>query len=588
MNWIINKNIDEEKAKDIANALKIPQKIAEVFVNRGFDLDDVKKFLDFKEVNIPDIASLSDAMVAVNRIGEATNLGEHIVVYADYDADGTCACSVMVRALRHLGAKVDYYTNDRFKQGFGMKVDGVKELIKKYPNVSLIVTVDNGIVAFDAADYIKEQGIDLIITDHHEPSVDGLLPEALAVVDHKRFDDKYPFKELCGTGIAYRLMKKLYEEMGESLDYIYDLLPLVAVGTVADCVSMTEENRYYVKLGLSKMGNSIIPAFAILSELFKVKVYNEDTIGFYFGPMINSSSRLIGNAIKPIEFFTSDDIAVVQALGDELFTINEQRKSMTDEQMKKAEEIVENLGKANNEVIVVYEPTFAEGLVGIIAGRITEKYRKPSIVFTDNEEFIKGSARSVEGFNIKEAFDALAENIYNYGGHAMAAGITLEPNDLDMFEELLNNYANGKVPTQNTDIAIDISLDSPDEITLDLLNGYNEYLRPFGTDWAIAKVRVGGWDLSNPDVAPNIPTIRALKDVHLKVTNRFNNADFGLLNFNTGITELKELLKLPEDYDLTGAFFSEKLEAIGEMDINVFKGNISFQFIVKDGMRIQE
>lgn len=580
--WVIKTTQIQKEASEIAKNLNISEKVAQIFVERGLNTTQkVKEFLDFDETDIPDISLLMDSDKAINRIEEAVNLGEHIVIYADYDADGTCACSIMIRALRHLGAHVDYYTNDRLRQGFGMKVDGVDEILARYPDVSLIVTVDNGIVAFDAAEHIAKKHIDLIITDHHEPDASGTLPMALAVVDHKRYDDKYPFKEICGTGIAYRLMKALYEQRGEKMDYIYDLLPLVAVGTVADCVSMTGENRYYVKQGLRKMGEETIPAFGVLSSLFKVKQYNEDTIGFYFGPMINSSSRLVGNAMKPIKFFTSDDADEVLNLGTELYELNEKRKTLTVEKTDLAESMVESQNKSNNNVIVLYDPSFEEGIVGIIAGRITEKYHKPSIVFTDNDGRLKGSARSVEGFNIKEAFDELAAIIVNYGGHAMAAGITIEPEDLDEFDTFINNYADGKIPEAKDDIEIGLSLDSPDEINTQLLDSYNNYLRPFGTDWPVVKTRVGGWS-----VGPN--SVRALKDIHLKITNTLDYTDYGLLMFNDGVEYLNNLLGCDILTD-TSSCPVETLEGIGEFDINVFKGNISYQFIVKDGqLRIQK
>lgn len=595
-NWIIKDSSDNTAIQEIATSLHLNEKIAKVFVERGFkNSKDVKEFMDFNESDIPDIDLLMDSKIALDRIEEAVNLGEHIIIYADYDADGTCACSVMVRALRNLKARVDYYTNDRLTQGFGMKVEGVEEILRLYPDVSLIITVDNGIVAFEAAEYISKHNIDLIITDHHEPDMSGLLPDALAVVDHKRYDDKYPFKELCGTGIAYRLMKALYERRGEKMDYIYNLLPLVALGTVADCVSMTKENRYYVKQGIKKMGEENIPAFPVLSSLFKIKQYNEDTIGFYYGPMINSSSRLDGNAMKPIKFFTSDNADEVQKIGEYLYELNNTRKELTIEQTERAEEIIKSQNKQNDDIIIVYEPSFNEGIVGIIAGRITEEYHKPSIVFTNNNGRLKGSARSVEGFNIKEAFDEVQDLIFAYGGHAMAAGITIEEENLDEFTLLLNNNAYGKIKQSSDDIVIELSLDSPSEIDTSIIDGFNEFLRPFGTDWPVVKTRVGGWKTKefNPWSNEEESSIAILKDVHLKITNnlmdKYNSiTKYSLLMFNTGKEYFEQITNKDLDSYMNSGD-SDILEAIGEFDINVFKGNISYQLIVKDGeLRIQK
>ena len=567
---------DKAKAQKISKDLNMSEKIAGIFVARGMDTTaKVKEFIDFNQKDVPDISLLKDADIAVDRIGEAIMNNEHIVIYADYDADGTCAASVMIRGLRNLGANVDYYTNDRLRQGFGMKVDGVKEILSTYSDISLIITVDNGIVAFDAAEYIRKQGIDLIITDHHEPDANGLLPEALAVVDHKRLDDKYPFKELCGTGIAYRLMEDLYTKIGKKLDYVYELLPLVALGTVADCVSMTGENRYYTKIGLSWMGKDTIPAFKVLSELFAVKAYTEDTVGFYYGPMINASSRLDGNAMKPIRFFTTDDYDEAMKLGMELFETNNERKEISNESEQVALDQIEKEGKENDNVIIVYDPSFKEGIIGIIAGRITEKYGKPSIVFTDNGTNLKGSARSVESFNIKESFDALADTIVNYGGHAMAAGITIDKSDLDLFTKQINLYAEGKVVAHEEDILVDLNLETPNEMDIKVFDDFNKYLRPFGTDWPKAKVRVGGWAL-------NVNTVRALKDIHLKV----QNGGYSLLFFNTGVDFANELTN--SDI-LVNKVTPCTLEAIGDFDINVFKGNVTYQLIVQDNnLKIQK
>lgn len=551
--------------KEICNHFNLLPAIADVLIQKGYNsIEKVQAFLDFNEATIPDALLMPDMQSAVNRISQAIILDEKAVVYADTDCDGASAGAIVVNCLKNLGLNVNYFTNDRFKEGFGMKVAGVKRLLAEFPDTQLIITVDNGVVAFDATDYLNSLGIDVIITDHHEPDLSGCIPNAIAVVDNKRADSRYPFKDLCGAGVAYRLMQEVYKKNGYDMKVVLNQLPIVALATVADCVPLVDENRYYVKEGIRLMGQPNQIVFNVLCELMKVQEPNEETFGFYIGPMINSSARLTGNALIPIKLLTSNNYDEIYSLANKLIQLNESRKLKTTEQSIIADEIIQSKNLDAYPLIMISDSRFDEGIVGIIAGRITEMYKKPAIVFTNHNSNIKGSARSVENFNIKEAFDALEENIISYGGHSMAAGIEIDPNNFDKLYQKLNYLAN-KVVVNNfsNDIIVNTSI-SPSELNIQFVDQYNQILRPFGIGFEPINLALKNF---------NVDETRVLKDVHLKLSNCFCS----VLWFNTGAEEYKNLNS------------PKKIDILGTPGINVFKGNVSYQFLVnKDKNSVRE
>lgn len=570
MEWQLPKEMD---VKNICKNLKMNKKIANVFANRNMSEKDIKDFLNFSEKDIPSFYEMKDSKKLVEELIEIINLQLKTVIMTDHDADGITGGSLAYLALKYLGAIVEIHTNNKFVEGYGMKKESVDAILKKWPDTQVILTVDNGIVSFDAVEYAKEKGLKVLITDHHLPSEDGKLPNADAVVDHKRLDDNYPFKEICGVAIVYKLMQELYKEMGKELDYVYSLLPLVCIGTIADCMEMKNENRYYVKEGLKMFGNSNIPAINVLSELFNIKTYNEETVAFYYAPCLNASARVTGEAKKAIDFFLTQDDEKAKALGIDLFNINEKRKKLASEQTDMAIEQIVEENLDSDKVIVLLSPKFSEGIVGIIAGHITEQFNKPAVVFTENNGTLKGSARSIESFNIKNAFDNLKDLTLNYGGHAMAAGISIDKSNLVEFRKKINELAKDLEIKEKDNYNIEINLENPDEISLDFIEDFNNYLRPFGPGWEKPLIRVGNF-------VADYNTVKYLKDVHLKVTNTLNEKDYSLLMFNTGAEFYKNLTK-----NLNGP---QKLEAIGNVDVNVFRGDVSYQVIVNDKLlRVQ-
>lgn len=547
----------QEASNNLQRELGYSASIADILVNRGLDTKEkVQNFMDFNESNIPDLNLLPDITKAVERIRKAQFLNEHVGVYTDYDADGATSGSILVNGLRGLGIQTDFFTNDRFIEGFGMKPEGLRRFIKKYPDIKLIITSDNGIVAFDAVEEAKKMGIDVIITDHHEPDASGKIPDAIAVIDCKRYDNTYPFTECCGAGVAYKLIKKLYDELNGNPEILQKQLPLVALGTVADCMPLIEDNRFYVKEGLKLIGKSKI--FNEFAYQLKINKFDEETLGFYLGPICNAQSRLRGNALLPISLFTcnENDTDFIKNAVEELINVNNERKLYTEEEFEKAEEIIKQNNLDSKNIIIVQDDSFKEGIVGIIAGRIVEKYNKPAIVFARTEgSTFKGSARSVEGLHIKEAFDKLADLILSYGGHAMAAGISIDEANFNILYKELDKMTQGINTQQNSNEIVIDAIIEPRDVNMKLIDEI-ELLKPFGEGWAPITFEIKNYIVEDK---------RLMKDIHLKLVNK----DLNALIFNVGADIDKTINKM------------DNISLIGVPKANVFNGNVSYDVILK-------
>lgn len=532
--------------------------VLQILMNRGFSKEEeIETFLFGDLRHLHDPRMLKDAEKATDIIMEAIQNGKKIVVYGDYDCDGICSTVVMTSSLRQLGGKVEYYTNNRFIHGYGMCPEGVNEILSQHPDTQLIVTVDNGIMAHEGIQYAKEKGLTVVVTDHHDPG--DTLPQADAVVNPKRKDCSYPFKELCGAGLAFKLLLLLYWKMNKPLKWVYDTLDIVALATVGDIVPLLDENRILVKKGLEKIRAEDRLVFKMLREVTNSKVVNaHDTLAFYYAPLINSIGRLDGDPKPAIDMFFDNDEQSVRETIEYLKQINETRKSMTNEQYEIAEKKLAQKGL--KPVLVVYHPDFHEGVVGLIASRLKEKYHRPVFVLAKHHDIIKGSGRSIDGFHLKETLMELAERsfILGGGGHAKACGVSLSEKMLDSFETFLNEKANQCLTQEDFQkkYYIDYVLD-PHEIDLDFLESLKQ-LEPFG------------------EAFPK--PIFALDSFNVKQV------------FTMG--ERQQHLKLISDnlslIAWNGASLYEKLErpscvtALGYPQLNIWNNEVYFQFVVED------
>lgn len=454
---------------------------------------------DLNKIHSPYL--MKDIENACEIIEKAIANNKKIEVVGDYDIDGVCSGNILVQGLEELGADVVFDVPDRIEDGYGINQTIIK---KAYDSgIELIVTCDNGIAAIDAVDYAKNIGLEIVVTDHHEihhieegGEVKYLIPNADAVINPKQPDDEYPFREMCGAGVAYKLIWALFDRKGYKKEQWEKYLELVAIATIGDVVELVDENRIMTIEGLKKLNNTRNLGLKKLIEKTELegKKIASYHIGFVLGPCLNAGGRL-DSAKKSFELLHTRDINRADVLAIELKKLNDERKEMTNDGVKRVVDIIETDNQYKNEnVLVVYVPDCHESIVGIIAGRIREKYNKPVFVLTDAKDGIKGSGRSIEEYNMFEELVKCRYIFQKFGGHPMAAGISLEKGRFDELRMALNN--NSKLTEEDLCRKIWIDVPMPfDYITYDLVKQL-EKLEPFGKgnekpSFAQKNVRIG-------------------------------------------------------------------------------------------------
>ena len=569
-----------EKEKEQLNNLKNNERLyslsssaIDVLYNRGFKtVEEIEKHLFSTLNDIHPSYLLKDSDKFVEIVSEAIRNGDEIVNYSDYDSDGVTSSAITVRAIRNAGGKINYYTNNRFIEGYGITPKGVDNMLELYPNTKLIITTDNGIVAYEGIKYANSLGLKVIVTDHHEPG--ETLPEALAIVNPKRKDCPYPFDGLCGVGVMFKLLIQLYWEMDLDLNYIYDLLDIVAVGTVGDLVPLIDENRIFVKEGIKRVKREDRLVFRKLREALQITKVDEETFGFTYCPILNALGRIDGSPEDAIELLVTDDEQRIDEIISQLVKLNETRKELTKQQENFSIDLVEKMPELPK-VIVLYDESFHEGVVGLVAGRLKEKYNRPTIVLAPHTKEIinpdgskrivkifKGSARSIEGFHIKEVFDMLKSHLLGYGGHSMAGGLSVSEDSLSDFILAINDKASELlseddfVKIVNIDTAI-----SAKDVTVELIEEF-DLLKPFGMNFP--KPRFGLKDfkvdlskITSPYVGKDNSTLRLISDTNLTLM---------MFKFASLYKDLNE---------------PSCLKAVGMPSLNVFRGMTSAQFIVE-------
>lgn len=543
------KNLNKRKWINLSGDGKsITDKVMDI---RG--IKDKEFFLKGRTHNMHDISLLNDGEKAGKIIKETIAKNGKIVVFSDYDTDGASAASVSYLMLKELGADVDYYTNNRFKQGYGICISGVDEIKELYPNISLIITADNGIVAFEQAKYVKSLGIQLIITDHHDPSATGGLPEADAVVNPKRLDSTYPFGGICGATVIWKVIRELYDDKREANKY----LDILAISTVGDVVPLVDENRIIVKEGLKLLNNNSRKSLSILRELTNTtEISSHFTLGFVYSPIFNAISRIHGIITPVIDMLVSDDEEFIRKEAEKLIGINNDRKELTTSQLEKAEEELEK--KGIKEVIVLFHEDFHEGIVGLIAGRLKEKYHRPAFILTrsDDGQSIKGSARSIEGYNIKECLDGCSDLLLGYGGHAMAGGLSLKEENLEKLEEALIKLSKQLLTDEDyVKKYYYIDILKEEEINMELIEELKE-LEPYGASFEKPLIMLKDFKVRR------MFTMGKEKE-HLKLTGD-----------NLSLIAWRQV----EHYENRGKPLA--VTALGYPEVNVYNNNVNIQFMI--------
>lgn len=498
----MNIHIDDTHCVDASDVSAISGNgvLNAILKNRGITSDeDVDMFLHGDISMIHDPALMKDASKAAEVIVRHIKAGTKICIYSDFDADGFGALVAAVQLLQRVGANVCHFTNSR-AIGFGMKEAGVNEMLSLHPDVKLVVTCDNGVVSFEATDMLNAKGIEVVITDHHEPSADGILPNALAVVDPKRKDDTYPFKGLCGAGVIWKVMMLVYEQLGRKREETYDMLDVVSLSTVVDVVPLVNENRLIVKEGLRQINGTCRHEWDILREVnsdFRKKITDISAVdfGFTFGPQVNACSRMLGNIEVPANLFLASTEEEKKEAAEKMRDINIERKSKTKDQTERAFTLANGLD--GSPVVIVSSEIFDPGIVGLVAGNLKEAFWAPAIAFTpdpDNPSNLRGSGRSIEGFKMKSVLDEINNQypglLVGYGGHDMACGLTIKAEDLDRFELAMNIKATEIMSAEDYWMQVIVDVDVHDDESANFVADTLDELEPYGCEFPRPVVRL--------------------------------------------------------------------------------------------------
>lgn len=482
--FLYNKKKEYNEILSLNLSSKISKFQAVLLANRHLtNREEIVDFLDPSLDKIHDPFLMRDMDKAVDLVINAIENENNIRIIGDYDQDGNSATMTLIDGLRYFTDKITYQIPHRIIDGYGLNSDMIRQAASE--NIHLIITCDNGINAFEAVELAKEYGIKILLTDHHTPTLskessEQILPKADAILNPKRTDCLYPFKDLCGAGVAFKLMQAVFLELGGDLEYLFELLEYVAMGTICDIVELRDENRILAFEGIRKIQDSANYGMQCLKSYTRCSdPVDEVDIGFVLGPCINASGRL-SSAEKGIELFLSDDLDEIETIARELVDFNAQRKDMTKKGYESCVEIVNQLGLHDGKIIVIYNPDVDESIAGIIAGKIKDKFYKPTFVFTRSsiQNIIKGSGRSIESYNMIDEISKLSDLLSSFGGHPMAAGLSMHYTHIKKFELLINGNCLLKpddfIKTLNIDLQLPI-----DMLSYNIIEQIN-YLKPFG------------------------------------------------------------------------------------------------------------
>lgn len=470
----------------LAKDAGISETTAAVLVNRDIsDIDKVKRFMRASMEDMHDPLLMKDMDRGTDIVKESIDQNKKIAIYGDYDADGVTSTVILYKALRRCGADVMYYIPDREAEGYGMSSERVKKLSEE--GIEVILTCDNGISAIDQINLAKELGMIVVLTDHHElPFLEKdegdreyIVPEADAVINPKQLDCTYPFKMLCGAGLAYKFATVLYNKFSIDIRETYEFIQYAGIGTICDIVDLVDENRIIAKAALNMLSDTNNVGIRALKEVIGIgnRKISSYTVGFQIGPCINATGRLY-TADLAVELLLCDDINKALTMAQTLCELNKKRQEITSSSVERIIENIENSSLKNDKVLVIYDKDIHESVAGIVAGRIKDKFNVPTIVITDGNEMPKGSGRSIEKYNLFEELMRCKEYLFKFGGHPMAAGISLYKENIPLLREKLNKNCILRDTDMIPRIRIDRRLRLSD-ITMQLIKEF-ELLEPFG------------------------------------------------------------------------------------------------------------
>lgn len=458
MRWTLKPLPSEDKVKALSKALDVDEAIAILLIQRGIEnFEDARKFFRPSLSDLHDPFLMKDMDKAVERIEKAIAHGERIMVYGDYDVDGTTSVALMSSYLLSYYPKVNTYIPDRYEEGYGVSYQGID--FASDNDISLIIALDCGIKAIEKVAYAKEKGIDFIICDHHRPG--DIIPKAVAVLDPKRSDCSYPYDELCGCGVGFKLIQALAGRKGETIEDLLLYLDLVATAIGADIVPITGENRVLAYFGLKVINANPRPGFKSITEQIKKEKLDVSDVVFIIAPRINAAGRM-KHGKHAVELLTETDITKARQFAAEIEAYNTARKDADKLITEEALQIIKNNQETERFTTVVYQENWHKGVIGIVASRLTETYYRPTLVFTKSGDKLAASARSVKGFDVYDALEACEDCLEQFGGHKYAAGLTLLPEQYELFkskfEEVVKERIDKKLLTPEITVDLEINL----------------------------------------------------------------------------------------------------------------------------------
>ena len=460
MRWNLKSKPEKEKVQALQNALQVDEIIATLLVQRGIEtFEQAKTFFRPTLEDLHNPYLMKDMDKAVSRIEKAIANNENILVFGDYDVDGTTAVSLVSSYLRSFYPNVATYIPDRYNEGYGISYLGID--YAEDNGVSLIIALDCGIKSIDHVEYAKAKNIDFIICDHHRPG--DSLPDAIAVLDPKRTDCSYPYDELCGCGVGFKLIQALAENRNQTMENLLPYLDLVATAIAADIVPITGENRVLAKFGLEVINTNPRPGIKALIQNVKKKVLTITDVVFIVAPRINAAGR-VKHGNEAVALLTEYNLEQAEQFASEIEQHNSDRKELDKQITKEALLQIEKNKEQNRFSTVVYQENWHKGVIGIVASRLVEKYYRPTIVFTKSGDKLAASARSVKDFDVYNALEACAEHLEQFGGHMYAAGMTLKEENYENFKNAFENEVKKTIPPDLLipEISVDLEMNFSD------------------------------------------------------------------------------------------------------------------------------
>ena len=556
--WNLRK-YDKEEISRYCDKYKMPEILAKLLISRGVGIQDVDKYINVSLDNLYDPFLMKDMEKTVERILRAKENNEKVVIYGDYDVDGVTSITVLYSFLKELGIDVSYYLPDRMEEGYGLNKDALKRLKDK--GYTLVVTVDCGISAVDELDYANSIGLEVCITDHHECG--KVLPKAYSIVNPKQEDCNYPFEMLAGVGVAFKVITALSIKLGLEKEAYLKYLDIVTVGTIADIVPLLDENRIITKIGLEKVKETKNEGLKALIRVAGIKNIDSISISFGIAPRINASGRM-ADASVAVKLLLSTSPMEANSLAELLDSQNKERQAV---EKKILEEVLEKIEKEKlyeKRSLVVSGYGWHQGVIGIVASKVAEKYVKPVILITYEDKLAKGSGRTPHGISLYDALDKCKDVLVQFGGHELAAGVTLEKEKIDEFTEKFEKAVT-ELEKKELEAIIDIDSEIKKEDILKGITRINEKILPFGQ--------------KNPEPVYlyrnlKIESLSTLKDdKHIKFRLKDGNFCIDAIGFSQG--NRRDELKL-----------GDKIDVVGNLAINDFGREKTVQIILKDFKKV--